>query len=292
MKPYTLIFLHLPKTAGTTLTTLLSHLYANEGVTNLIQRWNFTPEEQRECPTLGILRDATRSIEVNWDIVSKCGLVVGHFEYGIHKYFGHDCKYVTFLRDPFERMISEYRHAVRIKEHWNHQYIVSRNLSFADCVTSGVSVTVDNLYTRFLCGHMQTIPFGACSKPHFDEALANLRTFKTIGLTERFNESLILLALDLGINASEFEYSREKVGGKFDRQEFTGDRERLARFFKWDQQLYDFANNQVSERLDTLKATLHYDLKRLNRRVRLAEYRKAFRMVAPRLRAWSRRGLW
>lgn len=92
-------FLHIPKTAGQTLQGWLEEVYGTEHL--LV--WNPRPlwrlaQTHRELATLLEERPGVQA-------------VAGHFPYGVHTVLGdRPYRYVTFLRDPVDRWISERVH--------------------------------------------------------------------------------------------------------------------------------------------------------------------------------------
>lgn len=84
------VFLHVPKTAGTSFVTIARARYQ--------RRYNIPPGyRKRDLARLAI---AAR--------VRRLEFVSGHASYGIHHLIPGEVTYVTFLRDPVERVISMY----------------------------------------------------------------------------------------------------------------------------------------------------------------------------------------
>ncbi|MGC9195589.1 MAG: sulfotransferase family 2 domain-containing protein [Syntrophobacteraceae bacterium] len=178
-----LIFLHIPKTGGTTLKSILDREYGrNHTVSMGIEISSCIPE-------LAAIRiESRREIQV----------LRGHFFFGIHELLPSPYQYITILRDPVRRAISHYYHVLGTKWHPLHELVVSRGLSLEDYVTSGVCPQMDNGQTRQLAG-VEGIPFGKCSERLLDDAIANMnRHFAFVGLTEAFDESLIQMSDILG----------------------------------------------------------------------------------------------
>ncbi len=181
-----IVFLHIPKAAGTTLQQIIRKQYrSHEGVFYHHQRiHNFfrLPEDQRK----------------------KIKIFTGHFSFGlhVHQYLAHPTAYVTILRNPVERVISTYFYILRTPGHTHYQ--TTKNLSLYDFVKNGVSqIGIDNGMTRLLCGIKDgaSIPFGECTEAMLESAKTNLsRYFSVVGLTKRFDETVLLLNKLFGWN--------------------------------------------------------------------------------------------
>lgn len=92
-------YMHIPKTGGTTFHEWLKRLYGPDGllVWNPQRMWGLVRLRQ-ELAELLAERPGVRA-------------VAGHYPYGVHEALGcRDYRYVTFLRDPVDRWISERIH--------------------------------------------------------------------------------------------------------------------------------------------------------------------------------------
>lgn len=99
MNDYFLIFMHIPKTAGTSLRNMLLSSF---GTNKLIIADVPDPFDYE-----GTLRYVSSKIKK----FPEAHAIIGHFMYGIHEAIPTDkYKYITFLRDPVERILSEYFH--------------------------------------------------------------------------------------------------------------------------------------------------------------------------------------
>jgi hypothetical protein len=113
-----------------------------------------------------------------------------------------DTRYVTFLREPVDRVLSHYyRHVHNPARSGADRGTRRRGRgdsagSVKEAVVEMRLPQLNNLATRFLCSHatLERLPDTA-----LDEAKENLRTFMLVGIQERFEESLILLQGTLGL---------------------------------------------------------------------------------------------
>jgi hypothetical protein len=91
---------------------------------------------------------------------------------------------------------SQYRYVQRIPSHHHHEAV--KNLTLEEYVASKISFEMDNSQTRAIAGDLGT-PVGECTDEMLELAKRNLdEHFAWFGLTERFDESLILLQRAFG----------------------------------------------------------------------------------------------
>ena len=100
-----LIFVHIPKTAGTTFAAILERNFRASRIVSVYPNFGITTSELRALP------DETRA-------TMEC--VKGHFDYGIHRDLGRPFRYVTFLRHPVEQVRSRYNHMRSSRAHPLH----------------------------------------------------------------------------------------------------------------------------------------------------------------------------
>ncbi len=94
MEQRALIFLHIPKTAGTTLNRIIEWQYNPLSIFTMDPyRIRATPERLKQLP------EARRR---------RLRMVRGHFYYGVHEYLPQGSTYITMLREPVARFLSSY----------------------------------------------------------------------------------------------------------------------------------------------------------------------------------------
>jgi hypothetical protein len=166
--------------------------------------------------------------------------VIGHFAYGIHTSLPRAVEYVTVLRDPVERTISQYFHFVRAVP----ELISNSNgvLSFADAMESRRYADLDNVMVRKLAG-ADDLPVGAVDRSAFDLALHNLRNgFVHIGFQHNADASLEFLSRRYGWK-DKTPLARENPGNyRLDEAELANARTFIEHFNKWDVLLYKEAS--------------------------------------------------
>ncbi len=171
-----LVFVHIPKTAGTTLHKILSHNFPRKKI------------------HIHHDSDGSATAELAEFLLKRdIRLVMGHQSVGLHRFIP-EVRYVTCLREPIARLRSHYQHAKGDPSHYLHDAIISRDLDFDDYVTSGLSGELSNGMTRMLAG---VEDFNRTSLPPdtLEGAKKNLsELFLPIVFTESFDPCILNLA--------------------------------------------------------------------------------------------------
>lgn len=199
LREKTLLFLHIPKTAGTTLNRIIDRQYNPFRI--------YTIEGRRVEWSLRHFRHLSERRRAALRVVK------GHMSFGLHEFVPRPATYITFLRHPVERAISAYYFARGDRLTTFHKRIVREKLdllSFLDLTPWN-----NNLQCKVLAGlelgqyrpasiFRRTARPGApppdpdvdCySNPHILETAKSnlLQAFSFVGLTEQFAEGLVLL---------------------------------------------------------------------------------------------------
>ena len=186
------LYLHVPKTAGTTLTSCIyegccseKYYRAEEG--HLHSGIYYYPGNFHKDPEPSVLAHVARALE-RPDIKA----VVGHFSYGIHERLSRPSTYVTVLRNPVTRVMSLFHHICTYKSHGWRSDVLAKKMSIETFIETYQCREADNDQTRRLSGLEP--PFGECTHEMFELAKENLdRSFAVVGVTERFDETLVLI---------------------------------------------------------------------------------------------------
>lgn len=181
--PEPLVFVHVPKAAGSTFTAILRHHYpgdALDGGINVFQRLEQAGPRLEAAATRPGLRAI--SAEVTF------GLAVRHLP---------AARYVTILREPVERTVSQLaffrsgRGAGLIRPGLPAP---GPDLRVQDAIERGY--LLDDLQTRLLCGLES--PFDPLPADALERAQRALAERFLVGTTARFDEFLALLNVRLG----------------------------------------------------------------------------------------------
>lgn len=239
------VFLHIPKTGGTSLHGLLLH--------------GFSPDEV--CPERFNALEAV-------DDIGRFRFFSGHFDRLGLEAIPRARRIVTLLRDPTDRLLSLY-HFWRSHELRPGSEVIDGPrlaneldlLEFLRYSDHGLPEALDNVLTRTLSGRVDAGRFRA---PRFDRdaALASAKEFLLsmtgFGITERFTESAKHITSSLGLALSPViphdldSRSIAETPGfrKVERQPITDAiAAEIDRLTEFDRPLYEFARDHFEARL-------------------------------------------
>ena len=233
------VFVHIPKAAGTTFAQILRNNYPPDsvgGIGNL-----FKGSGGSDPAVVERVRNADK-------LTLWMNVLTGHLPLGVRDSLPADTRYVTFLREPVDRVLSHYHvligQASARPERRNCRRLDSGHARCEEVLADGRYIP-DNLQTRMLCGDPE--PLGEVTPKMLDQAKENLRdTSLVFGLAERYDESLVLIGRRLGL--AKLAYQSRRVNSDRPREipsEISG----YAREFdRYDLELYEYARDLFAER--------------------------------------------
>jgi hypothetical protein len=184
----TLIYLHLPKCGGTTLNRLIE--------------WEYPPARIFSVDPSFFRWSYYRLLALPGARLARMQVIKGHMPFGIHRRLVQPSSYITVLREPVERVISEYYFARHYRLHPQYRRMQSLSLEEYAATTPH-----HNLQCKLLAGLPGPRDFlaGDCTEQTLEAAKANLAAdFTLAGLTERFDETLALLKVLFGWKLNQY----------------------------------------------------------------------------------------
>jgi len=231
-----MVFVHIQKTAGKTLRQILRRQYAGPG--RSVHVPNYFPKPDLHWATVDELVER-RPPELE--------VAHGHMLF-VPSRWPRDSRFVTILRDPVERTISHY--------YWVNERRGSR--SGLGSIEDALEATVpDNLQVRVLSG---ANPSGPVTSAMADEAIGSLDRFSVVGLTSRFDETLVLLGRAFGWRTAAYERINS-TNSRVPRDAL--DAATLARIDehnRYDQQLYAVAAARFDELVRSKPDDFHLEV--------------------------------
>lgn len=184
-----LIFLHIPRTGGTTFKQIL--------------RRHFPASRIKELG--GDIENATERIDqLSEEEKRNLKCLIGHVPFGVHNIFPQQATYITFIRNPVDRVRSIYTSLPNFPNHPLYKEVTRKDLDLKEFLRNVMaSHNLWNLQTKLISGVKESR--STCSSYNISDtnllhlAKENLSDhFCFFGLTEKFTESLILLGKKLG----------------------------------------------------------------------------------------------
>ena len=186
------IFLHMPKTGGTTLNSIIRNMYDHERlyatpeviIEHYGRDWKQAPPKER----WQFARDTFASLPESEK--KDIDAVFGHLWFGWHKATERSCRYVTFLRHPVHRFVSYYNYMRNLDNHPVAEKIQTLNMDFEDFLKEReLSNLPSNQQIKFLTGDFDP------TLHTLKRAVENVKNhFLFVGLTEYFDADLLHLA--------------------------------------------------------------------------------------------------
>lgn len=173
----TILFLHVPKTAGTTVAFALMDNFADE------QRLLYQGIDQVE--------------RLGESVRRQLRFVRGHFAYGLHELFPQPCEYITVLREPVDRLLSLYGYIKRKPAHPLHEWMNKEDVSFEEFLDSKVTIELDNHQTRMLSASKS--PFGQMSQNEMMLAIRHLEQCAVVGIQDRLEDFIEIVSRRYGL---------------------------------------------------------------------------------------------
>jgi hypothetical protein len=226
------VFIHIPKTSGSTIRSILSRQYGIEKI--LYFEPDASTWKQKKASPVEFLKT---------EIAKGIQLITGHYPFGIHALLKAPCRYFSMLRDPIERSLSEYYYAFSYEHHRFREEITSGTLSVDEFLTMP-RCSPPNAQAAMLAGPWRSFD------GELGAAIENIGTsFVVVGTAERFDESILMIAKAFGwapplfvnTNVTKLDdktYARRAATSKA--------RDKYQQYFATDYELYNFADGFLS----------------------------------------------
>lgn len=243
-----ILFLHVPKTAGTTLRNIF---YSN-----------YSYLEEDEKYTVRTRKETNQFASLEQFRLERVKLVVGHFAYGLHDYLYRNFKYVSFIREPVERVLSSYYFSK-----WNvnddfYKYINDNNIGPVEFLLSRKYPWLENGQVKLFSG-VKDVSI-ECDDQIYNMAIANIeKDFLFIGTIENFNESLFILSKYLDWPLQKYETLNVTPQQVKNADISSMEKEKIRKLNYYDYKLYAYVQEKllkaVSEKILRKGAIKEYE---------------------------------
>lgn len=253
-----ILFLHILKTAGTTLRK------------EIIEK-NYTPEEIGNY--YGCMPNDLEMKMKNLPYEKQIKIGCGHFDTGVSNYMTEPFTFITLLRDPVDRVISLFYYLRKLgRPYLDH-------LSIEDFLTSDIH------YIPRLFFNSQTMDLAAeqpgidkpCliigrikdttpqkNPPDLEKAKEQVeKHFSVVGITEMFNESIFLMKKQFGW--TDISYTRKNINEHPNKDQLPEHvLELIQEKNQLDIELYQWAKKRLEEQILQLNAKSKKELNQFN----------------------------
>lgn len=239
-----IFFLHIPKTAGTTFYDVVDTNHAkllkpkiDENPLNYFNNNLILNNCAIRLP--GGYESAPQTLKIienlSTIILKKITFIGGHVGYGFHENFPEKIQYISFIRNPRERLISDYKEHCK-KGRFFYDILLKNDFQFNAYLKAVKDNNLDNILTRQLAG-----PFDFFLKQRraVDNELLEIATqnCKSVVFFEMkdFNNTLLYLKYQFGWKKTSFQIKNQSNSTNMD---FEIDEDLLNEIINYDLKLY------------------------------------------------------
>ncbi len=222
----TVLFMHIPKTAGTAFREAIAANYLQSEIAYLYP----SPP--------GFLVSDLRALPIEQRRAYR--VVIGHYQFGMHEALPQSSEYITVVRHPAARVLSQYAFSQQTQPELT-TFRDGRPVSLPEIFEKRLTVDFDNAMVRCFSGvDERACPPGHLTRSVYEQAVHNLRTFFTfVGHQESSAEAYAWLRQNYGWSAVQ-DLPVVNLGPLRDKRGMDESLESAIRYYNsWDYLLYE-----------------------------------------------------
>lgn len=246
-----IIFLHLPKAGGTT----LRHIFYDQ----------YQYLKKGELYTINRTKETRDFLNLPQKEKDKIRVLVGHFPFGLHEQLKGEFQYVTFMRDPIDRAISAYYYNKGHQSSDVYEIIRKNNFTLGEYLDRNIEPWSNNAMTKHFAGCTLDEFKKECTEEMFQSAKKNLLNHCiALGLTERFDESLLVFKSVLNWSLPKYERKNITPIKKEKEEEGKAIIEKIKTLNRYDMELYEIGKELFQQAYNQLESP-EKEVKKLQR---------------------------
>ena len=279
----TLIFQHIPKTAGTTLSFIVARHFDEDEIFHIRN-----PQQMKGpaySPHFGSLEQFTALVP---EEKNRYRCIIGHMHFGVHRHVNASSEYIAFIRDPVKRVISQYGQYVRMIKAGD----INGEPPTLEQFLSAKPAVMNNHQTRFISGRNFT---EHTPESCYEKALENIEAhFAFVGLVERFDESLVLLSSKMDWQNATYVKRNTGIYRPSLQDVPPSLLEKIHEANQWDHRLHQYLSSRLDKQIRIYGPSFDRDLQAFQKKQKVSQgFNKALnhlrQMIPPSLKRWIRR---
>jgi len=141
--PDLLVHLHIAKTGGTTLSSMVKHAFGSDEIFETISK------DHQVYGGLDLLTHASCERMLRDCDIARIRYFTGHVPIGVDRIFGRPAKYIAVVRHPVERLLSYFYFRIQGGDPYLKD---GKPIAFEDYVESGGDIIFNNYQVRVISG--------------------------------------------------------------------------------------------------------------------------------------------
>lgn len=249
-----LIFLHIPCAAGCKFMGALKRKFSENSICRIVANKSFKRKSGR--------MSVAEFKQLPQKEKDKVKLLMGHMSFGVHETFSGPCDYVTLLREPTSRTISQYYYLATKPDHEDYEKVSKMTLEeYAVSPMAGAN----NFQTRMLSANHEFSSVDVFDLPvnALEIAKKNLKEhFKVVGVVEKFQETLLMTKKAFGWSNVYYDHSHNHSNPKRpkDSEISLAIRGAIAKNNSQDLELYSYAEKLLDESIKAYGPGIYSDI--------------------------------
>jgi hypothetical protein len=266
--PAVLIQFHLPKTGGTSLSSMVKHAFRREEIFESISEG----EEVYDGLSLVTFESCRERLSARGpEGLNKIRYLSGHVPFGVHTLFERPAKYITVIRHPIARVISIFHFNSQFENRYARD---GRVISFEEFVESRRDINLHDYQVRVLSGALElnapapvspgdeVVPSATVERRHLEQAKRNIEDhFLAAAPVEQLTDLGLMLRIVYGWPMRHlFNEYKNRTKARPRQREIVPHLQRIIEGCnRYDMELYEWAAERFARQRESFEPNLSRD---------------------------------